>query len=74
VCVLVAWETASGMLVHLASDTTDFLVDLCHERPFQVEPFTIVSTESERFPSLPGRTMGGLHKSLHRSIAQVLSA
>ena len=59
VCVLAAWETISGALVHRVvqgspHDATDFLLDLCHEWPFQISEITLVSTENADFPGLPG--------------------
>lgn len=67
VCVLVAWETVSGVVVHRViegntSDASDFLLDLCHEWPFQVATITLVSTESGVFPGLPGKKLETVSK------------
>lgn len=75
VCVLVAWETVSGVLVHRVvegntNDVTDFLLDLCHEWPFQIAEITLVSTESEVFPGLPGKHMSNLPKMRNVTISE----
>lgn len=60
VCVLVAWENPSGVVVHRVvegrkDDFTDFMLDLCHQWPFQIAEITFVSTEKGVFP---GRLSG----------------
>lgn len=62
VCVLLAWESFSGVLVHRiaegkTTDVSDFLLDLCHEWPFQIAKVTLVSTEHDVFPGLPGKQL-----------------
>lgn len=75
VCVLVAWETVSGVLVHRVvegntTDVTDFLLDLSHEWPFQIAEITPVSTESEVFPGLPGKHMSNVPKMRNVAISE----
>jgi Homeodomain-like domain len=75
VCVLTAWETVSGVLVHRVvegstNDVTDFLLDLSHEWPFQIAEITLVSTESEVFPGLPGKHMSNVPKMRNAAISE----
>lgn len=74
-CMLVAWETLSGALVYrviegTSTDATDFLLDLCHEWPFQIEAITLLSTDAGAFPGFAGKHVETVPKVSHLVIEE----